>query len=394
VTAPGSEVPDFDASDLGRLRQRRSAKWAKYPSDVLPAFVAEMDFDVAPAIRDALVACATTADLGYPYESAPDRLADLLATRMHDRYGWSVDAGLVARMPDVVFGLDRTVHAFSDPGEAVVVQPPVYPPFLGAVLEQGRVLAENPVVADARGRYGFDLDGLRAHLAGGSRLILLCHPHNPTGRVFDRDELTAIGDLACEFDAVVVSDEVHAELTLPGAEFVPLASISPEVAARTVTLTAASKAFNLAGAKCAFAVFGSAALLERYRRRVNDLHTHTGTFGMAATRAAWLHGSAWHDALVAHLDRMRAHLGELLAGQLPAVRWSPPEATYLAWLDCRGLGLPEPPSHWFLYHAKVALEEGTRFGAGGDGFVRLNFATSTAILDQIVGRLAHSLSRV
>ncbi len=377
----------LQAPDLAELRRRGSYKWTRHPPDVLPAFVAEMDLPVAEPVRAAVIAAVAAGDLGYAPLATDVGLDDVVARWLGERFGWRVRPEAVLVVADVMRGVEASIAAFTRPGDAVVVQTPVYPPFLAAVTDAGRVLVENPLqVRD--GRVTFDLDGLAGALDRGARLVLVCHPQNPTGRVFDRHELAAVAELAGAAGAVVVSDEVHAPLCYGPEPFTPMASVSEAAAARTVTVTAASKAWNFAGLKCGVVVAPAPELRERLAALPQRTRSGYGRLGVVATMAALSAGAPWLAAVVEHLDANRRLLAELLAARLPGVGYRVPEATYLAWLDCRPLGLGPDPCGFFLERARVALSDGTLFGSPGRGWVRLNFATSADILTEIVQRMA------
>lgn len=379
---------DFDDLDIASLRRKRGVKWTRYPDDVLPAWVADMDFAVAPPVREGLLHALEIEDLGYA--PGPGELRRVFCARLQQRFGWEVAPGRVATLTDVVQGLFLGVELFSEPGDGVVVQTPIYPPFLRVAPEAGRRRIENPLVL-RDDRYAMDLDGLADAIDPRTRVLLLCHPHNPTGRHFSREELEPLAELAVERDLTVISDEIHCDLVLDGSPHVPFATLGPEVSRRTLTLMSASKAFNLAGLHCAFAVFGS----DDQRKRFDSIPQHArgsvSSFGILASLCAFKYGQPWLDALVPYLRGNRDWLASALAERAPAIRFRPPEATYLAWLDCRALGLPEPPFDFFLERARVALGPGPDYGAPGEGFVRLNFATSRAILEQIVERMVAAL---
>jgi cystathionine beta-lyase len=391
------ELPDLERLDLARLRRRRGEKWRLYPPDVLPAWVAEMDFPLAAPIRRAVEEALAADDLGYPVNPRPQDLPSVFAARMAERFGWRIDPQRVEVLTDVVQGIYVALDRFAAPGQGVVVQTPVYPPFLHAVRDTGRRLVENPLV-EGPGRYEMDLDGLRAAIDPETRVLLLCHPQNPTGRVFERGELEPLAELALRHDWVVVSDEIHADLVYPGSEgreagarHVPFASLAPEVEARTITLTSATKAFNIPGLRCALAHFGSAELLHRFRSLPRHVRGGIGSLGLAATAAAWSEAQPWLDHVLRTLAGHRAFVADFVGAALPGVRHHPPEASYLAWLDCRSLGLGPSPQRFFLEHARVALSPGEAFGRPGEGFVRLNFATSRALLGEILERMAKAL---
>lgn len=391
-TAAAVPAGDFDVP-VEALRRRRGAKWSRFGPDVLPAWVADTDFVVAEPIRRAVAAATAASDLGYP-DLGPERrcppgLASAFVAWSSRRHGWEVEPERVEVLADVVQGIYVALETLSEPGDGVVVQPPVYPPFYAAVDETRRTLVENPL-APGPGRYELDLDGLRA-AAARARVLLLCNPHNPTGRAFTRPELEAVAAVAEEHDLVVISDEIHADLVFPGARHTPFGALGPEAERRTVTLASASKAFGVPGLRCAVAVFGSDELQRRFAALPSHTRGGAGSLGLAATEAAWRDGGPWLDAALSHLDANRRLVEAFVAERLPGVVLRVPEATFLAWLDCRGLGLPVEPCEHFLERAKVALGEGPAFGAPGVGHVRLNFATSRAILTEVLERMAASL---
>lgn len=383
-------IPDFDRLDLATLRRRRGEKWQLYGPEVLPAWVAEMDFPLAAPVQRVLAEAFEIGDVGYPLDVQPDALPAAFAERMQARFGWNADPRGVEVLTDVVQGIYVAIDQFSEPGEGVVVQTPVYPPFLAAVRELRRHLVENALVAGAT-RHEIDFDQLRGALDSNTRVFLLCNPQNPTGRVFERTELEQLAELAIAHDLVVVADEIHGDLVYGGRRHIPFASLAPEVEARTITLTSATKAFNIPGLRCAVAHFGSDALKRRFNRVPRHIRGGIGSLGQAATLAAWREGQPWLDAVLAYLDGNRSHVARFVAERLPGVRHFEPEATFLAWLDCRGLELAPTPQAFFLQHARVALSDGGAFGAPGRGFARLNFATSRPLLDEIATRLEKSL---
>jgi len=381
---------DFDRLDLAALRRRRGEKWQLYGPDVLPAWVAEMDFPLCAPVRRVLESALEIDDLGYPLDVQPDALPAAFVERMESRFGWRPDPRGIEVLTDVVQGIYIAIDQFSAPGEGVLVQTPVYAPFLSAVRELGRRMVESPLVAGDT-RYEIDFDFLRHAIDPSTRVFLLCNPQNPTGRVFERRELETLAELALAHDLVVVADEIHADLVYDSRRHIPFASLSPEVEARTLTLTSATKAFNIPGLRCAIAHFGSEALRKRFARVPRHVRGGLGSLGQAATVAAWREGQPWLDAVLAYLDGNRRSVARFVAERLPGVRSFEPEATFLAWLDCRALELEPSPQQFFLEHARVALSDGSVFGAPGRGFARLNFATSRPLLDEIGTRIEKSL---
>ncbi len=380
---------DFDALEPKRLLQRTGEKWTQYPDDVLPLWVADMDFHVADPIQRRLQRALDLGDIGYPWHPQPTAIPGLFAERMKRLYDWELDPRRVELMTEVVQTMYVAAWQFTEPGDGIIVQRPIYPPFVATVEKLGRRLEDNALVSDD-GTYGLDLDLLREQ-AKRSKMLLFCNPHNPTGRVLRRDELEAIGEVVVEHDLIVVSDEIHQDLVYPGAKHIPFASLSPEVEARTITVTSGSKAFNIAGLRCAVAVFGSAKLRARFLEFPRHIRGGLNSLGIMATEAAWAHGDPWLEDVRAYLLANRDFTAEFIRSEMPGVKHTPPEATYLAWLDCRALELPSSPGPFFLEHARVGLSDGPGYGPQGEGFVRINFATSRAILEDALGRMAKAL---
>ena len=383
------DVDPFDDVSLELLRLRHSAKWVKYPPDVLPAWVAEMDFALALPIREVLLAAVSRDDTGYPDAA---KLGPSFARFTSERFGWEVDPERVRLVADIMSGVIELLRVLTAPGDGVVINPPVYPPFFLAIRELGREVVEVPLERAANG-WKLDLEALEAvFAAGAARAYLMSQPHNPTGTSFERAELEAVARLASDHGVTVVSDEVHAPMTMPGATHVPYLAVAG-AQADGLTVASASKAWNLAGLKCAVIVSASAEMHERLEEKLpKHLAYHAGHLGVLATIAAFDQGGEWLDALVAHLDRNRVFLAELLADLLPAVGYVPPQAGYLAWLDCRELGLGDDPSEAFLERGRVALGSGPTFGEPGRGFARLNFGTSSALVEDAVRRMASVIS--
>ncbi|GAB2626906.1 MalY/PatB family protein [Kocuria arenosa] len=386
---------------LDQLRRRTSSKWRAHPEDVLPLWVAEMDVFLAPAVARAVHEAIDLGDTGYPAGTAYAEALSAFATRRWQWDGIAVER--TALVPDVMMGVVDVLRLLTDPGDAVVVNSPVYAPFYAFVSHDARRVVEAPLGEDLR----LDLDVLeatfrRAGARGGRVAYLLSNPHNPTGTVHTAQELAAVAELARRHGVRVVSDEIHAPLVLPGARFTPYLSVPG--AEDAFALMSASKGWNLAGLKAALAIAGpeAAADLQRMPEEVGHGPSH---LGIIAHTAAFAAGEAWLDALLEGLDANRALLTRLLAQHLPGVRYTPPQGTYLAWLDCRRLGLesdegPEglavvsdmaATARMFLDRSRVALSSGHVFGTGGAGHVRLNFATSQEILTEAVTRMGRAV---
>ncbi|WP_406180631.1 MalY/PatB family protein [Streptomyces canus] len=372
---------------LEQLRRRTSMKWRTYPEDVLPLWVAEMDVPLAEPVAQAIRDAVALGDTGYPAGTAyAEALAGFARTR------WSWDGLAVERtaiVPDVMLGIVEMLKLVSGPGDPVVVNSPVYPPFYQFVANMGRQVVEAELGAD--GRIDFEvLEDVFARVRKGAArpAYLLCSPHNPTGAVHSADELADVAALARTYGVRVVADEIHAPLMAAGATFVPYLGVPG--AESGLSLMSASKAWNLAGLKAAVAVAGPDAAddLARLPEEVGHGPSHVGVI---AHTAALRDGGAWLDALLTGLDDNRRLLAQLLAEALPAVRYEPGQATYLAWLDCRALELPGDPADVFLERGRVALNSGVPFGTGGAGFVRLNLATSPELITEAVRRMAAAL---
>ncbi|MQA73575.1 MAG: aminotransferase class I/II-fold pyridoxal phosphate-dependent enzyme [Solirubrobacterales bacterium] len=346
-----------------------------------------MDYPLAAPVKDALLEAIELDDTGYANPAAGG-LGAAFAGFAGRRLGWAVDPAQVAPLNDVVDGIAQLLRVLTEPGDAVIINPPVYHPFFSLIAEVGRAVVEAPL-RDGR---ELDLEAIERGLAAGARALVLCNPHNPTGEVLRRDELEAVAELAARHEAWVLADEIHGPLVLAGAEHVAFTSVSDAASERGIVLTSASKAFNVAGLKCALAVTAGAparAALERLPAGAG----HCGHLGVIASVAAFERGDAWLDAVLELLDSNRDLLAELLAERLPEVRCARPAAGYLAWLDCSALGLGDDPAEAFLERGRVALSGGPQFGAQGRGFVRLNYATSPALLADAVGRMAATVGR-
>lgn len=364
---------------LSALRRRTSMKWRTHPDDVLPLWVAEADVRLAPAVVDAVTAAVRDGDTGYPHGTG---YAEALARFAADRWDWpDLDPARTRLVPDVMQGVVEVLRAVTAPGDGVVVTPPVYPPFYTVLRHAGREPVEAPL--DAAGR--LDPAALERAFAGPRvRALLLCSPHNPTGTVHTADELAALARLAARYDVTVVADEIHAPLVDPGTVFTPWLTVPG--AGSGFAVHSASKGWNLAGLKAAVAVAGPRAPLDAVPADL--LAVGASHVAVQAHVAALTAGRDWLDALNAGIARNRALLAGLLAARLPGIGYRPAPATFLAWLDCRALGLGDDPAAAFLTRGRVALNAGPTFGTGGAGHVRLNLATSPEILTEAVHRMA------
>ncbi|MGP8298550.1 MalY/PatB family protein [Streptomyces inhibens] len=393
MSAGAAEWTDPDSLDIASLSRRDGEKWAVAKDGVLPAWVADMDFPIAPAIREAVLRRVDT-DLGYPawYDmSEGGPLGEVFARRMHRRHGFAADPTHVRLFTDINQAMQVVLQLGTAPGDGVALHTPVCPPFEATIGKLGRVPRTVPIRL-REGGWRIDIDRLRDEVMGRQgppcRALFLVNPHNPTGRVLRRDELLEIAALAVEHDLLVVVDEVHADLVHPGHRHIPFASLSDEIAERTVTLTSGSKTFNLAGVRCAVAHIGVKAVREAVDDHQGLLFGQVSALAVDALKAAWTGADGWLDQVMTVLRRNRDTVVEHLPPQVGCVL---PEATYLAWLDCRALGLGEEPSDFFAREAKVLLMPGSLFGSEGEGFVRLNFATPPPVLAELLRRIRGAL---
>ncbi|MGH8953906.1 MAG: MalY/PatB family protein [Microbacterium sp.] len=382
---------EVTALPLAELRRRSSEKWREYPADVLPLFVAETDFPLAPEVSNALRRAVELGDTGYIGSRTP--LPDTYAAFARRRFGWEADPTRMRTTADVSMGIVEILRRVTQPGERVVVTPPVYPPFFDLVSEAGAEVERVPLIDTGMG-WELDLDGVRAAFEDGATAILLCNPHNPTGTVHSRDALAALAEIADEFGAAVVSDEIHAPLAQPGTGFTPFLDTGEAAERVGYAVVSASKAFNLAGLKCALMVTASESTSAVVRGLPIEVEWRTGQFGLLAAVAAFSEESdEWLDGLLATLDANRVLLEDLLASKLPGARYRMPDAGYLAWIDLSALGWGDNPARRILKEAKVALHFGPAFGEQGRGFVRLNFGTSPEIITEAIERIATLVDR-
>jgi cystathionine beta-lyase len=370
------------------LRARRSIKWRAVDADVLPLWIAEMDTPLAPPIAGALRLAVDRGDTGYAH---PGGLPAAFAAYARRRFDWAPDPAQMLMVPDVVQGITEVIRATTEPGDGILINTPAYPPFFSCVREAGRRIVESPLARDPGGRYRLDLAALDRDLASPEvTAYLLCNPHNPTGLVLTRQELATVAELAGFHGVRVLSDEVHAPLVHPGAVHTPFATVAAEAARSAIIFTSASKAWNLPGLKAALVVAGGDPGWAALSRVPGSAAMGTSLFGVIAGEVAFGEGEEWLASVMAGLDHNRTHLTDLLAEHLPGVGYVVPDATYLAWLDLRGLGLGEDPAAALLERGRVALSNGPLFGDLGKGFARLNFATSPARLAEAVERMARA----
>jgi cystathionine beta-lyase len=383
----------IDELDIEQLRLRAGEKWTHYPSDILPSWVADMDFEIALPIRTALERRIASSDCGYPVPATETGLPEIFTARVQQRFGWDISPGSIDLFNDVVQAIHFGLLALASDGDGVVIQTPIYPPFIEATEVTQRRPVLCPLVTGRSG-YEIDFDQMQNSIDASTRILLLCNPHNPTGRCFTRQELEGLAELALANDLSIISDEIHADLVFSPHSHIPIASLSPEVAERTVTVMSASKAFNIAGICLAFAVFGGEAIRKKFDKIPRHLRGGVSALSVAAVSAAMTQAQPWLDEVVGYLHANRDYLSEHARDRWPRVGYYAPDATYLSWFDFRSYDLRPNPYAFFLEQAKVALGNGARFGEPGRGFVRLNFATSRNILEQITERMDLALDHV
>lgn len=376
----------YSFDKLMNRKNTRSYKWDQVgplfgDADILPLWVADMDFPSPPAVQEVL---KKRVELGaYGYAIRTDDYFDAIVGWFKRKHGWTIQKSWIADSPSVVTTLSLAVEQFTAPGDKVVIQTPVYYPFYDVVRDNDRVLALNPLL-NREGRFNMDLEHLEALFKEGAKLLLLCNPHNPGGRVWSSEELLALGELCLRYGVTVVSDEIHCDLVFPGHQYVPFASLSPELADITITCLAATKTFNLPGLHTSFMVVSNSAMKARLDKRIKTLSIHMAQhFAQDAVVAAYNEGEDWLNAMLAYVKGNLDYALGYLADHLPEVKPMKPDGTYLLWLDCRGLGLDKNGLKNLMYNkAKVAFNEGSTFGTEGEGWLRVNLACPRFILEQ------------
>ncbi len=370
-------------------------KWTIYPKDVLPMWLADMDFPAPKPILDALSKDVSHGVLGY--ELPPMELYETVAARMYRLYGWKVKREMVTAVPGIVTGFNVAVRAFCTPERGVLIQTPVYNEFHTLKANTGIPLVDVPFVRRVEGNilsYEIDWD-LFKRQAKKASVFLLCSPHNPLGIIFSRKELMQMAEICIKNKVLIVADEIHSELLLDGNKFVPIAKLSPEIAKHTITLIAPSKTFNVPGLHCGFAIIPDKALRERYVKMVEQLRIHVASLGLTAANAAFSgQCDGWLKDLRRYLTANRDFLVDYVTETMPSVRTTIPDATYLGWLDFTGAGIPGSPFDFFMSEAKVALSDGKIFGDNGAGHVRLNFGTTRKVLEQGLDRMRRALDKI
>ena len=371
-------------------RRFESIKWHRYEDDVLPMWVADMDFRSPEPVIEAL---RERVDHGvFGYGRAPEELQGVIVDRMERLYDWQVSPDEIMFLPAVVTGFNLVCHATASAGEGVLLQTPVYFPMLRAPANAGLTNDEMVLTRRPGGRYEIDFDLMEETITERTRVFILCSPHNPVGRVFRREELERMAEICLRNDIFICSDEIHADIVLGDNHHVPTASLAPEIAQQTVTLISPSKTYNLAGLKCSVAIVQNPELRAKLEAAYPDLIPSTNILGYRAALAAYAEGQPWLDALLAYLEENLDYLLRRVESDLPGITTARPEGTYLAWLDCRDAPIPGNPHAFFLERARVAMNDGATFGRGGEGFVRLNFGCPRSMLAEALDRMSEALS--
>jgi len=385
-------------SVIGRFQEnvdRRSSdskKWHLHPADVLPLSLADMDFPSSGAITRALVSRAEHGVFGYPMD--PAELRDAIVDWLYSEYCWRISQADIVLLPCIDVGLRLACSSMSSAVRTVVTCPPVYHHIDDLAAKTGFSGVEVPLLRTPGGEYMLDVPNIGDALSQAPAVFVLCNPHNPVGRVFKAEELERLAHVCSAHDIYVCSDEIHSDLVFDGRQHIPFAALAPQLASRVVTLMSPSKGFNLSGLRFGFAVVQSAGLRQQVEEAQRGLVSGGNVMGYAAALAAYRESEKWLTAALKALERNRDMLSEYVHTELQPISMSPVEGTYLAWLDCREIGVPGSPQAFFLNQARVALSDGADFGSGGDGFVRLNFACTPSTLELALGKMKEALSRV
>ncbi len=380
----------YNFDQLPNRRSTESIKWNKYDPGVLPMWVADMDFPSPEPVIRALHERVDHGLFGYPKDMS--ELSLLIVERMQVLYGWQIAVEDVILIPGVVTGFNMACQAFAA-GEGVLIQTPVYPPFLSAPGAAGSLRQEAELVRGRDGIYSIDWDSFEAAITPQTRLFILCNPHNPVGRVYTRTELERMADICLKHGVLICSDEIHCDLIFRGNRHIPIASLDPEIARRSLTLIAPSKTYNIAGLESSIAIIQDPQMRKQFQAARRGLVGWVNLFGQIAALAAYRDGQEWLDQLLCYLEDNRDFLVDYIREELPCISIGKPEGTYLAWLDCRNAGLGKSPYQFFLDKARVALNDGADFGQAGAGFVRLNFGCPRSMLAQALDCMKSAVER-
>jgi len=386
--------------DFDKIINRKDTDSVKYDllkpffgsEDIIPLWVADMDFEVPPFVREAVIERAKHEIYGYTIR--PARFYESIATWMKKRHNWDVKPSLIDFSPGVVPALVLSVLAYTMPGDRILVQSPVYFPFFSSIENHDRILVNNQLI-DSEGVYSIDFDDLEKKFSDGVKMMMFCHPHNPVGRAWTMEELTKLSELAIKYDVLILSDEIHSDLLLFGHRHIPLASLGPEIASRTITCIAPSKTFNLAGLHTSALVFEDGKLKKLYEKVLENIHVGGGNlFGFVALEAAYNYGEEWLKQLIQYLEGNFTFLAEYIEKELPLVRLSKLEATYLAWMNFEAIGLEDEELMKFMVEtAGLAFLNGSRFGEGGEQYLRMNIAMPRSVLKEALDKMSDAMGK-
>ncbi len=382
----------YDFDQVANRRHSDSLKWDWYAEDVLPFWVADMDFAPPPAVIDALRERVTHGIFGYGHRY--QELAEVICARLLQRYRWSVQPQELMYLPGLGCGLNLVSRAIGEPGDQILMQTPIYPPFLSAPGDQQRELLThqlNPYVEQDRLRYRIDFDGFESTITDRTGMFMLCNPHNPVGEMYTMAELTRLAEICARHGTVICADEVHCDLNLDHSEHQPIAAIDPDISQNCITLMAPSKTFNIAGLYFSFAVVQNPELRKRLEKAARGIVPNVNILGPHAALAAYRDGADWHRQLLIYLAGNRDFVFDYLARELPEIRATRPSATFLSWLDFRNTPAATDPHRYLLEHGRVALNSGDDFGPGGAGFARLNFGCPRTLLEEGLERIRKAL---
>lgn len=386
-------IHDFD--QIIPRQNTQSYKWDQSQklfgnANILPLWVADMDFESPPAIKAALEARAKQGIYGYTIR--PEGYLTAITSWFERRHHWSIEPKWITDSPGIVTSLSLAVELFSEPGSSVIIQSPVYYPFYDVIRMNGRQIAKNPLI-QVQGRFEMDFEHLEGLMRDGAKLMLLCNPHNPGGRVWERNELLRLGELSLQYNVLIISDEIHCDLTFPGHPYIPFASLSEELAQNSLTLLAPSKTFNLPGLQSSIVVTANKELKQTLDYRLKTLSLHmTNYFIPDAVQAAYNEGDVWLDELLVYLQANLTYALDFISREIPGIKAMKPEGTYLLWLDCRALNLDTQVLKTLMFQkAEVAFSEGSVFGSEGEGYLRINFACPRSILEEALTRFGRAV---
>jgi len=381
----------YDFDQIVERRDTDSVKWRVYSRETIPLWVADMDFKSADPIVQALDSRVDHGIFGYNYPS--QELVYALQSRIQKLYQWKVAEHAVVFLPGTVSGINVAIQAYTEPGEGVLAQPPVYFHFLRDPVRHGRILQDPPLARNGDG-YEIDFDRFERAITSNTRLFILCNPHNPVGRVYSKTELETIADICLRHELIICSDEIHCDLIYPPHRHIPIATLDPEIEDRTVTLMAPSKTYNIAGLECSYALIKNLELRKCWQDFSYGILPMGNIMGQVAALAALTEGQEWLEQVLVYLRGNRDFLHEYVREEIPLIRMCNVEATYLAWLDCAAMDVEEKPSEFFLKNSQVAFNDGAEFGKGCTDFVRLNFACPRQRLIQALDRMKNALKNL